>query len=77
MRQHRPGVGRIPLLLLLAAAGPPARAQHDFDAQRRAMVDEIAALARQTASETGRPSLDPRVIAVLGRVPRHRFVPVL
>ena len=67
--------GHILALLLLAAAGAPGRAQDDFDAQRREMVDDIAALARETAVETGRPALDPRVIAVLGKVPRHRFVP--
>jgi len=39
------------------------------------MVEEIAALARETAFETGKPILDARVIAVLGKVPRHRFVP--
>ena len=39
------------------------------------MVEEIAALARETAFETGKPVLDARVIAVLGKVPRHRFVP--
>jgi len=69
------GFGRILALLLLALAGPPGHAQYDFDAQRREMVDDINALARETAAETGRPSLDPRVIAVLGKVQRHRFVP--
>jgi len=39
------------------------------------MIAEIAALARETAIETGKPILDPRVIEVLGKVPRHRFVP--
>ena len=51
------------------------QAQDHFDASRRQMVEEIAALARETAFETGKPILDPRVIAVLGKVPRHRFVP--
>jgi protein-L-isoaspartate(D-aspartate) O-methyltransferase len=39
------------------------------------MADEIAALARETAAETGKPVLDARVIGVLGKVPRHLFVP--
>ena len=39
------------------------------------MVDDIAALTRETATETGKPRLDARVIAILGEVPRHRFVP--
>jgi len=73
--KHLLGIGRILAFLLLAMAGAPGSAQHDFDAQRRGMVDEIAALARETAFETGKPALDARVIAVLGKVPRHRFVP--
>ena len=69
------GIGRILLLLLLAVASYPGRAQDHFDRERRQMVEEIAALARETAFETGKPILDARVIAVLGKVPRHRFVP--
>ena len=75
MMKRFPGLGSVLALVLLAAAALPARAQDDFDAQRRRMVDEIAALARETAVETGKPVLDARVIAVLGKVPRHRFVP--
>ena len=65
----------VALLFLLAAAPSTGRAQDDFDGQRRQMVAEIAALARETAAETGKPILDARVIAALGTVPRHRFVP--
>jgi protein-L-isoaspartate(D-aspartate) O-methyltransferase len=60
---------------LLATASSPGRAQDDFDGERRQMVAEIAALARETAFETGKAILDARVIAILGKVPRHRFVP--
>ena len=66
---------RIVAFLLLVVAPSTGQTQADFDAERRQMVAEIAALARETAFETGRPILDPRVIAVLGKVPRHRFVP--
>lgn len=38
------------------------------------MTEEIAAHARQTAAETGRPAFDARVMAVMGKVPRHEFV---
>ncbi len=45
-------------------------------AQRRSrMVAEIGQLTRETARETGRATLDPRVIAALGRVGRERYVP--
>jgi protein-L-isoaspartate(D-aspartate) O-methyltransferase len=65
------------LLLLLLAAGvvSSARGEADFAAQRRRMVDEIAALARETGAETGRPAIDARVVAAMDKVPRHRFVP--
>jgi protein-L-isoaspartate(D-aspartate) O-methyltransferase len=69
-------LGRIVTLLLLAGAPLTGQTQDAFDAQRRQMVGEIAALARETAAETGKPILDARVIAVLGKVPRHQFVPV-
>jgi protein-L-isoaspartate(D-aspartate) O-methyltransferase len=68
-------LGRLVLLLLLLGVPLTGQTQDDFDAQRRQMVEEIAALARETAFETGKPIFDLRVIAVLGKVPRHRFVP--
>ena len=39
------------------------------------MVDDIAALARETRAETGKPAFDERVMAVMAQVPRHEFVP--
>ena len=66
------------LLALLAgfvAALPAAFAADELAAQRQALMDDIAAVARDTAAETGRRAFDPRVMAVLGAVPRHRFVP--
>jgi protein-L-isoaspartate(D-aspartate) O-methyltransferase len=47
----------------------------EFAARRRQMVAEVAALARNTGTETGRPAFDARVTTALGTVPRHRFVP--
>ena len=43
---------------------------------RKNMVAEIEAEALLTATYTGRPVFDPAVIDVVGRVPRHEFVPV-
>jgi protein-L-isoaspartate(D-aspartate) O-methyltransferase len=67
---------RLSALFLLAVtlAGPSAP-QDRHSAQRARMVAEIAAMARETARATGRPSLSPAVMAAMGRVPRHRFVP--
>ena len=39
------------------------------------MVAEIGAMARETAAETGRPKFGDAVMAAMGKVPRHRFVP--
>jgi len=47
----------------------------DIARQRQRMVDEIAAMARATRYETGRERFSERVMAAMGKVPRHRFVP--
>jgi protein-L-isoaspartate(D-aspartate) O-methyltransferase len=52
-----------------------ARAQDGFDSQRARMVEEIAALTRETRSETGRAALSERVMAAMRKVPRHEYVP--
>ena len=68
-------VARLVVVLAFLAGAAPSCADDNYAAERGALMDEIAALARATADETGRPALDPRVMAVLGTVPRHRFVP--
>ncbi len=50
------------------------QAQDTYEPQRRRMVEEIAALARETRSETGRTALSERVMAAMVKVPRHEFV---
>lgn len=47
----------------------------DFAAARRQMVAEVAESAAETAHYTGRAAFSPRVMAALGKVERHRFVP--
>jgi protein-L-isoaspartate(D-aspartate) O-methyltransferase len=49
--------------------------QDRYAAQRDGMVRQIAALARITGAETGLPVFSKRVMAAMGRVARHRFVP--
>src|SRR2546428_11540639 len=68
----------LPALALLAMthAGPSA-AQDRQAAHRARMVAEIAAMARETGAETGRPRFGDAVMAAMGKVPRHRFVPFL
>ena len=68
-------------LVALAGAVVPAgggamdaRAQEGWGRERARMVEEIAALARETGAETGRAVLSARVMAAMGKVPRHEFV---
>jgi protein-L-isoaspartate(D-aspartate) O-methyltransferase len=61
--------------IVLAAAGVGFACAQDVERARERMVQEIAATAREVAYATGQPVLDPRVMEVMGRVPRHLFVP--
>jgi protein-L-isoaspartate(D-aspartate) O-methyltransferase len=47
----------------------------DWASMRQRMVKEIEQTTRETAMYTGQRTLDPRVLEVMGRVPRHLFVP--
>ena len=47
----------------------------DNEQARARMVDEIAAMARRTAALTGVEAFSPAVLAAMGKVPRHLFVP--
>lgn len=65
--------GALHLLAWLGAAllCGQARAE-EMATERRAMVEEVAIMDRAFGS--GEP-IDPAVMAVLGRIPRHEFVP--
>lgn len=52
-------------------SGEPDR----FIAERHALVTEINELAKATQAETGQGAFSARVMAAMGKVPRHRFVP--
>lgn len=52
-----------------------AEAADDVVMRRDRMIAEIEQLVRETRRETGREALDERVVAALGKVERHRFVP--
>lgn len=41
----------------------------------RAMLEEIALMPREMRAVAGIAEFSPRVLAALGSVPRHRFVP--
>src|SRR4051812_19184290 len=71
-------VGRLALSAVLACLSSPvagAPADDPFALERQRMIDEIAAIARETGPVTGRTTLSERVLAAMGKVERHRFVP--
>jgi len=65
--------------LLIAATGSPAAQSTALDnelaTERREMIRAIEVDVERTSRKTGRRSLDSRVLDILGRVPRHEFVP--
>ncbi|HTS54274.1 MAG TPA: protein-L-isoaspartate(D-aspartate) O-methyltransferase [Burkholderiales bacterium] len=65
---------RLVASLLLAAGLASSHAQERFAAERQSMVREIERTQLAVSRETGQPALDPKVISVMGRVERHRFV---
>src|SRR5437762_13552439 len=62
------------LFLLAVTHTQPSEAQDPRAAERARMVAEIAAMARETGAETGRPRFGEAVMAAMGKLPRHRFV---
>ena len=60
---------------LAAPFGAACAEQGDFAAARARLLTEIEQDFRDTASSTGRSRIDSRVLAALGKVERHRFVP--
>lgn len=63
------------LLAVNALLSPSITNASDETTQRAAMIREIEADARRTASYINSRALDERVLTVMGRVPRHEFVP--
>jgi protein-L-isoaspartate(D-aspartate) O-methyltransferase len=64
-----------PLALAAALTMAGESVAQDRHAPERArMAAEIAAMARETGFETGRPVYAERVMAAIRKVPRHRFV---
>lgn len=64
------------VVLLVALPGGRGMAEEpDIDTLRAQMVRNIEVWTHITAEETGVDKIDPRVLDVLGEVPRHLFVP--
>ena len=60
--------------LVAALAGGGADGGDAYARVRAALLREIAAMARETGAQTGRPVFSARVMAAMTKVPRHRFV---
>jgi len=68
----------VTLMLVMAqttCSSGVAEAADAYAVARRELVREIEADVRLTRAELGKEALDPRVIAAIGKVPRHEFVP--
>jgi protein-L-isoaspartate(D-aspartate) O-methyltransferase len=64
------------LLFACTIVGAINASGNDYSAARQAMLEEIAADVRLTSQALDKEALDPRVLEVMGRVPRHELVPV-
>src|SRR5215472_5182747 len=65
----------VPALLMVGLAHATPSAAQDASAARARMVAEIGLMASETGAETGRARFSDAVMAAMGKVPRHRFVP--
>ena len=63
------------LCFFTLACGSWGEPEDHFENKRREMIQEIKAGVRETSFYLGKKKLDPRVMEVLARVPRHEFVP--
>jgi protein-L-isoaspartate(D-aspartate) O-methyltransferase len=75
-----PGWRRYAMLFMTVFSFAPLRgnaASEDerYAIERRQMVEDIAATALSTRRDTGRSAFSERVMAAIGKVERHRFVP--
>jgi protein-L-isoaspartate(D-aspartate) O-methyltransferase len=64
--------------LFVSCPAGELRAEDDeaaFAAQRAKLVEWLGVETQLTADDTGIEQLDPRILAAIGKVPRHRFVP--
>jgi protein-L-isoaspartate(D-aspartate) O-methyltransferase len=62
-------------LALAVAAGAYAEELPEFTEMRRVLADAIEQAVNRERKRNGRPAIDPRVIAAMGKVPRHEFAP--
>jgi protein-L-isoaspartate(D-aspartate) O-methyltransferase len=66
----------VAVVALAAATGAPAQEPADFAQMRRALAQAIEQGVNEARGRNGGKPIDPRVIAAMGKVPRHEFAPV-
>lgn len=66
---------RLLFLFAILALLQPVEAAEDFSRQRNELVKEIYEHVRMTRHYIDKETLDPKVMEMLGKVPRHEFVP--
>ncbi len=69
-----PGIFSALLLFSTSLVMNNASGQTTYDDQRRAMIEKLVGEYSET-EKYGAPPISSRTLAVLGRVPRHEFVP--
>ena len=78
-RDHPPVAYVIALALMLCSgsllAGEEAAGEDSYFRERKSLLEEIRDDVRRTQAYTRVRRLDERVLEVIGRVPRHEFVP--
>lgn len=62
-------------LALAVVSGALAQEPSEFAEMRRLLADGIEKGVNRARELTGGPAIDPRVIAAMGKVPRHEFAP--
>ena len=63
------------IALCLMTLALPAAMADDYAQARQQLIEEITESVRETSLYLDKEALDPRVMATLGEVPRHAFVP--
>ena len=68
-------VPMVVFLILFAGISIPALSADKYERARQAMVRIIEQDVRETSLYLDKQALDPRVMAAMGKVPRHEYVP--
>ncbi len=74
MSRSRTACAAVLLALAGAAATPAVDAQVSYEGKRKALVHEVRRTAK-LAKADGAPLISREVLEVIGKVPRHEFVP--